>query len=82
MKFILFFFGSGYKYDTLSRTTSHPERLVVRMHVAEGLTYQEIAAQLGLSDNTVRTHLKRAYKVLRDHLSCFLAGFPFIFNFS
>ncbi len=55
---------------------------IVRMHVAEGLTYQEIAAQLGLSDNTVRTHLKRAYKVLRDHLSCFLAGYPFIFNFS
>ncbi len=55
---------------------------IVRMHVAKGLTYQEIAAQLGLSDNTVRTHLKRAYKVLRDHLSCFLAGLPFIFNFS
>lgn len=47
---------------------------IVRLHVTEGLTYDEIASQLNLSDNTVRTHLKRAYKILREHLSCFFVG--------
>lgn len=49
---------------------------IVEMHIFNGLTYQEIASQLELSDNTVRTHLKRAYKILREHLSCLLPGLP------
>ena len=34
------------------------------------IPYLEIAEQLELSENTVRTHLKRAYKILRENLSC------------
>ena len=36
----------------------------------EGKKYLEIADLLQLSENTVRTHLKRAYKILRENLSC------------
>ncbi len=50
---------------------SEQQRRIVELHVQEGKTYAEIAAMLRLSENTVRTHLKRAYKILRDNLSCF-----------
>lgn len=60
-------------------TLTEQQARIVRMHVSEGLTYHEIADQLNLSDNTVRTHLKRGYKILREHLSCFFVGF-FIFS--
>ncbi|WP_065218359.1 MULTISPECIES: RNA polymerase sigma-70 factor [Butyricimonas] len=49
---------------------SEQQRKIVEMHVMEGKTYLEIAEQLELSENTVRTHLKRAYKILRENLSC------------
>ena len=52
------------------------QRKIVELHVQEGKKYGEIADILQLSENTVRTHLKRAYKILRDNLSCF---FPFLF---
>ena len=52
------------------------QRKIVELHVQEGKKYNEIAEQLHLSENTVRTHLKRAYKILRDNLSCF---FPLLF---
>lgn len=35
----------------------------------EGLTYQEAAGRLGVSINTVRTQMGRAFKFLRDSLS-------------
>ena len=38
--------------------------------IVEGMKYLEIADLLQLSENTVRTHLKRAYKILRENLSC------------
>lgn len=50
---------------------SEQQRKIVEMHVMEGKKYLEIAAELELSENTVRTHLKRAYKILRENLSCF-----------
>lgn len=49
---------------------SEQQRKIVEMHVMEGKKYLEIAEQLELSENTVRTHLKRAYKILRENLSC------------
>lgn len=48
---------------------SEQQRKIVEMHVMEGKKYLEIAEQLELSENTVRTHLKRAYKILRENLS-------------
>ena len=47
----------------------------------EGKKYLEIADLLQLSENTVRTHLKRAYKILRENLSCsFLLEYLFLKN--
>lgn len=42
---------------------------IVELHISEGKKYEEIAAILELSENTVRTHLKRAYKILRENLA-------------
>ncbi len=42
---------------------------IVELYVTEGLKYSEIAKTLDLSENTVKTHLKRAYKILREHLA-------------
>jgi DNA-binding CsgD family transcriptional regulator len=39
---------------------------VVRL-LARGLTYDEIAAQLGVSVNTVATHIKKLYLKLNVH---------------
>lgn len=53
---------------------SERQRKIVEMHVLSGMKYLEIAEALKLSENTVRTHLKRAYKILRENLSCLLPG--------
>lgn len=54
---------------------------IVRMHITDGLTYTEIARQLGITENTIRTHLKRAYRILRTHLGCFFTGIPVFLSF-
>lgn len=59
---------------------SEQQAKIVKMHINEGLTYIEIARQLGLTDNTVRTHIKRAYRILRKHLGCFFPGIFVFFN--
>jgi len=53
---------------------SEQQRKIVEMHVLSGMKYLEIAEALKLSENTVRTHLKRAYKILRENLSCLFPG--------
>ncbi|MDY4044190.1 MAG: RNA polymerase sigma-70 factor [Marinifilaceae bacterium] len=55
---------------------SEQQRKIVELHVMEGKKYLEIAEILQLSENTVRTHLKRAYKILRENLASL---FPFLF---
>lgn len=55
---------------------SEQQRKIIELHVMEGKKYLEIAELLHLSENTVRTHLKRAYKILRENL-CSL--FPLLF---
>jgi RNA polymerase sigma-70 factor (ECF subfamily) len=44
-------------------------RKVVELHSFSGLKYKEIAEELDISINSVKTHMKRAYKRLRDELS-------------
>lgn len=56
---------------------SEQQRKIVELHVMEGKKYLEIANLLQLSENTVRTHLKRAYKILRENLSCLVLGIFF-----
>lgn len=40
-------------------------RKVFELHAIEGLSYLQIAARLGISVNTVKTQLRRAYSTLR-----------------
>lgn len=41
-------------------------RIAFTMAVLQDMKYQEIADELGLSINTVKDHLKRAYRMLRE----------------
>lgn len=42
---------------------------IIRLNVLEGRKYTEIAEELGVSINTVKTQISRGYKKLRDILS-------------
>lgn len=44
-------------------------RLIIKMNVIEGKKYLEIADELGITINTIRTQVSRGYKKLRDILS-------------
>ncbi len=46
-------------------------RAVIALRYDAGLSYEEVAAALGLPLNTVRTHLRRAKAVLRQKLETF-----------
>lgn len=50
-----------------------PERRreILILHLIQGFTYDEIAAALGISDNTVDTQLRRARVLLREKLKIF-----------
>ena len=41
-----------------------PREQVILDHLAKGLTYQQIADELGISVNTIRTYLRRVYEKL------------------
>ena len=42
---------------------------VVRLHFEQGMTFREIALQLGTSETTVYKYLRRAMHQLRQHLN-------------
>lgn len=44
-------------------------RLIFTLCCLENMKYQEVADKLGISINTVRTQMTRAFKSLRDTLS-------------
>lgn len=44
-------------------------RQVVRLHFEQGMTFREIALQLGTSETTVYKYLRRAMHQLRQHLN-------------
>ena len=41
-------------------------RLIIKLNVLEGKKYQEIAEELGITINTIRTQVSRGYKKLRE----------------
>lgn len=45
------------------------QREILKLHALDKLSYQQIADRQGVSINTVRTQLTRAYKVLRQSAS-------------
>jgi len=64
-------FDDQQRYAKLYRSISKlPEqrRKVLEMAVFESLTYQEIADKLGISKNTVKTQMTRAYRFLKESL--------------
>jgi RNA polymerase sigma-70 factor, ECF subfamily len=64
--------------------TNLPERQrqVYILHKEEGLSYSEIAAQLGISKNTVENHMVRALKYLRQNIdSSFMVNLLFVYLF-
>lgn len=44
------------------------KKTIYRLSREQGLSYQEIATQLGISPNTVKNHLVEAMKLLRNYL--------------
>lgn len=44
------------------------QRQVLELSVVEGLKYREVAERLKISEGTVHTHIKRAYKYIKEHL--------------
>ncbi len=59
--------------DCLSKL-SEQQRLILELKVVNGLKYKEIAEELKISEDTVHTHVKRAYKYFREY-------FPLLFYF-
>ena len=46
------------------------------------MTYKEIAMELGLMEVTIQTHVKRAYKFIRESMSmCWFALLSDLFKF-
>lgn len=43
-------------------------REILLLHVVEGMKCKDIAEKYGVAESTVKTHLKRAMKVLRENL--------------
>lgn len=44
-------------------------QVVIKLNVLEGKKYQEIAEELGITINTIRTQVSRGYKKLREILA-------------
>lgn len=55
-------------------------RQILELSVVESKSYQEIAAQLGISVNTVKDHIKKAYAFLREKANSDIPGYIFFFS--
>lgn len=57
------------RIDVALETLPEMQRVVARLHLVEQFEHQEIAAMMGLSDGTVRSHLSHARKKLQEKLA-------------
>lgn len=46
---------------------SSMNRVVLEKRILHGMSYKDIAQELGISEHTVHTHIKRAYKYFREN---------------
>lgn len=60
----------------------HQRRTVFLLSNRDGLKYTEIAAQMDISVNTVKTHIKLAYQFLRKECGWMVRLIGFIFFFT
>lgn len=56
------------------------QRQVLELSVVEGLKYREVAERLDIAEGTVHTHIKRAYKYIKSHLTLLFAFIYLIFK--
>ena len=57
------------KIQSIFEEFSPQMRKIIELHSFSGLKYKEIAEELDISTNTVKTYMKRAYKRLKAELS-------------
>ena len=77
-------FSNTYKYETNNELLqkvrnclaelSKQQQTILEMKIVKGLKYKEIANELNIKESTVHTHIKRAYKEIRDKI-------PFLYYF-
>ena len=56
------------KVQDCLRKLPEQQRKVLEMKIFRDMSYKEIARELNLSEVTVHTHVKRAYKAIREAL--------------
>lgn len=52
------------------------QRRIVELNVVHGQGYKDIAEDLGIAESTVHTHIKRAYKFMRENIKIFIVIIP------
>lgn len=56
------------------------QRRVLELKVFKGMSYKEMAVELGLTEFTIQTHVKRAYKFIRESMPVYWNAFlPYLF---
>ncbi len=56
------------KVNELLQQLPEQQRLVLEMKLLKNMSYADIAKEMGISEQTVHTHVKRAYKYIREHV--------------
>lgn len=69
-------------HDTMERVLLDDERRVIDLLYPQTKSYQTVAEETGLSENTVRAREKSAIKKLRAHENEFVMGKEYIFRLS
>lgn len=64
----------GERIDAAIRELPEMQRIVARLHLVEDFGAAEIAAMMGISDGTVRSHLSLARAKLREKLADLYGG--------
>lgn len=54
------------KAETIARSLPEPTCTILRLCYYEHLTYREVALQLGISPDTVKKHISKALRTLRE----------------
>lgn len=57
------------KAETIARSLSEPTRTILRLCYWERKTYREVAEQLGISPDTVKKHISKALRTLREEMT-------------
>lgn len=56
------------KIENLINQLPEQRKNILRLSIYEGMKYSEISEETGLSVNTIKTHIKKAYQDLRNNL--------------